>query len=438
MAEEKNAPNGASDLRQRAEEAASAQPALDRELSPDETQRLIHELRVHQIELEMQNDELRRAQLELEASRDRYSDLYDFAPVGYLTIGEKGLIQEANLTVTEMLGVERGRLIGQPFSRFVLAEDEDVLYLHRMQILQTGERQRCEIRMVRNDGTAFDVQLESIAVQDRDRNRWRTSVSDVTERKRMAQQFVRLERLRALGEMSAGVSHNLNNMLTGVMGPAQLLQRMTDDADLLREVDDILASSRRARDLVHRLHLATMGIEEDALEAVDVNPVLESAVEMSQPRWKDESEAVGIPIEVVTNLDEVPSIRGTASRLHDIFVNLLLNALDAMPEGGRIGIRTRHVDGGVQITFSDTGIGMDEETRRRVFEPFFTTKTDVGSGLGLSTVYGTVTRWGGDIRVESAPGKGTTFSIRLPAWGGEAGAGGGGSPAGAPGQASDC
>ena len=109
-----------------------------------------------------------------------------------------------------------------------------------------------------------------------------------------------------------------------------------------------------------------------------------------------------------------------------------------MPEGGRIGIRTRHVDGGVQITFSDTGIGMDEETRRRVFEPFFTTKTDVGSGLGLSTVYGTVTRWGGDIRVESAPGKGTTFSIRLPAWGGEAGAGGGGSPAGAPGQASDC
>jgi len=102
--------------------------------------------------------------------------------------------------------------------------------------------------------------------------------------------------------------------------------------------------------------------------------------------------------------------------LHDLLLNLLFNAVDAMPEGGTITLCTQSVDGGVQLTVRDTGIGMEEETRRRVFEPFFTTKMDVGSGLGLSTVHGTVTRWGGHIEVESAPGQGTTFTLWFPAW----------------------
>ena len=239
---------------------------------------------------------------------------------------------------------------------------------------------------------------------------------DITERKQMAQELVRLERLRALGEMSAGVSHNLNNILTSVLGPAQLLLRTTDDFAVRRDAESIIRATRRARDLVHRLHLSTRGVEEDELRSVQVNEVLQDAIGVTRPRWKDAPESRGIVIEVVTELADVPPIRGTESRLHDIFVNLILNAVDAMPAGGTLTIRTRAAEENVRITVTDTGIGMDKETRRRVFEPFFTTKADVGSGLGLSTAYGAVATWGGDIDVESEPGKGTTFTILLPVW----------------------
>ena len=180
-------------------------------------------------------------------------------------------------------------------------------------------------------------------------------------------------------------------------------------------------------------------------------------MQAAQPRWKDESEAKGVSIRVVFDLDEgLPEIQGTEVGLHNILINLLFNAVDAMPEGGEIRITTRRRetpppspppegegreqiappsplgkgDGGlglsdfivhpsgewVEVVVGDTGIGMDEKTRRRVFEPFFTTKLDVGTGLGLATVYGTVTRWGGLIDVESAPGRGATFTLLLPVW----------------------
>ena len=241
-------------------------------------------------------------------------------------------------------------------------------------------------------------------------------LTDITEHKRMEQELVRLERFRALSEMSAGVSHNLNNILTTMLTPAQLLQRMTGDPTLLREVDTIIRSTLWARDLVHRLHLSTRGEEEGNLQPVQVNTVVQEAIQVTRPRWKDEAESRGVAIEVVTELEDVPPIKGTASGLHDIFVNLALNAADAMPEGGTMTIRTRAVEKGVQITVTDTGIGMNEAVRRRVFEPFFTTKLDVGSGLGLSMAHGAVTRWRGEIGVESAPGKGTTFTIVLPVW----------------------
>ena len=116
-------------------------------LSPEVARRALHELRVHQIELEMQNEELRRTQEELEGSRARYFDLYDLAPVGYFTLSEQGLILEANLTGAKLLGVARGALVKQPLSRFVLREDQDIYYLHRKALLETGAPQAWELRM---------------------------------------------------------------------------------------------------------------------------------------------------------------------------------------------------------------------------------------------------------------------------------------------------
>ena len=174
------------ELRKQAEERLQKRSVEPGKLSPEDMERLIHELEVHQIELEMQNDELRRVQQKLQESRDKYSDLYDFAPVGYLTVDENVLIIEANLTVASLLGVERSRLIGKPLSHFIAKDDQDVYYLHRKQVLETRIQKACELRMMKEDGAEFYAELESIAIDDSegDFSRSRTVLIDITERKR--------------------------------------------------------------------------------------------------------------------------------------------------------------------------------------------------------------------------------------------------------------
>jgi PAS domain S-box-containing protein len=175
-------------MRRQAEEKAREKAALSPEnleaLSSEEIRRMLHELRIHQIELEMQNEELLRSQAELEASRARFFNFYDMAPVGYFTISEKGLILEANLTAANFLDVDRGALVNQPFSRFIYMEDQDFFYLHLKQLLKTGKPQTCELRMMKTDGALFWAHLASSCVLDSGGAPVCLFVlSDITERK---------------------------------------------------------------------------------------------------------------------------------------------------------------------------------------------------------------------------------------------------------------
>ena len=190
MIKKKSFPHRETDLRKRAEEIARKKITLMSEnldtLTPEEISRLLHELRVHQIELEMQNEELLRAREELKASWARYFDLYDLASAAYVTLSENGLILETNLTAATLLGVARGVLVKQTISRFILKEDQDIFYLQRKQLFETGEPQMCELRMVKHDGTVFWAHLEATAVQDADGNLvFRIVMSDNPERKRI-------------------------------------------------------------------------------------------------------------------------------------------------------------------------------------------------------------------------------------------------------------
>ena len=190
MTSKDNRPGDAAQLRRQAVEKIvrekEAQSWEDPEtLSPEEIRRLIHELRVHQVELEMQNEELLRAQGELDASRVRYFGLYDLAPVGYCTISEMGLILEANLTAATLLGVTRGALVKQPFARFIIKEDQDTYYLRRKQLSETGQPQVCEVRLMKIDGASFWARMEATAAHDTDGAPvCRVVLSDITERKR--------------------------------------------------------------------------------------------------------------------------------------------------------------------------------------------------------------------------------------------------------------
>jgi PAS domain S-box-containing protein len=173
-------------LRRQAEEALRATNRDVAAMPVKDVQHLVHELQVHQIELEMQNDELRRAQLELEAARDRYVDLYDFSPAGYLTLDTHGKIVEANLRAGTLLGVNRNKLIGQPLARFVAAEDESIFRRHCQEVLKTGTRQTCEVHLWKEAGASRWVYFESLAVHEESGliTHWRTSLLDISDRKR--------------------------------------------------------------------------------------------------------------------------------------------------------------------------------------------------------------------------------------------------------------
>jgi len=182
-------PIDAAKLRRLAEEIVREKEAHSPEnqepIPPEETRQMIHELRVHQIELEVQNEELRLAQAELAAARARYFDLYDLAPVGYCIISENGLIQEANLTIATLLGVDRSALVKRLFSRFIQKEDQDIYYRHIKPLFETGVPQVCELQLLKKDGTLFWVRLEATAAKDADgKPLCRAAVSDITERKR--------------------------------------------------------------------------------------------------------------------------------------------------------------------------------------------------------------------------------------------------------------
>ena len=239
--------------------------------------------------------------------------------------------------------------------------------------------------------------------------------TDITQHKRLEQNLIRTQRLRAVGELSAGVSHNLNNLLTGVLVPAEMLQLASDDPKVKRLSGMIVESGARAAELVHRLR-QSVSVAAEALGPVALNQAIDAVVQMMRARWKDEPEARGLNIEVYTELGEVPWIRGLRSQLYDLLTDLLLNAVEAMPQGGAITIKTALEEELVRLDFGDTGIGIDEATRLRVFEPFFTTKQSVGTGLGLAMLHNSVTQWGGTVGVESTPGKGATFILRFPVW----------------------
>ena len=196
MSEKETRSSDVAELRLRAEEMARAKAASPPEnvdsLSPEETRRTLHELRVHQIELEMQNEELRRVQVELDAARERYFDLFDLAPVGYCTVSEQGLILDANLTAAGLLGVSRSALVGERFTRYIVPEDEDVYYHRRKQLFETGAPQSCELRLVRKDASPFWARVEATAAQDAGGTPMsRIVMSDITERKRSEQSLAR-------------------------------------------------------------------------------------------------------------------------------------------------------------------------------------------------------------------------------------------------------
>ncbi|PSQ98957.1 MAG: hybrid sensor histidine kinase/response regulator [Bacteroidetes bacterium QS_9_68_14] len=226
--------------------------------------------------------------------------------------------------------------------------------------------------------------------------------------------------MEALGRMTMGVAHDLNNLLSALLGHAELLQKRVEqrgDADALSEsVQTIEQVAVDGAALVEKIQRYSRREGQSEFETLDLSALIEGCLTLTRPYWYNEPRRQGIAIELERDLHVTPPVRGVATELREVFVNLILNAVQAMPEGGRLTLRTGYDEGrGVRAEVEDTGAGMSADVREHVFEPFFTTKGEHGSGMGLSVSYGIVQEHGGHIQVDSALGRGTRFTLFFPA-----------------------
>ncbi len=265
----------------------------------------------------------------------------------------------------------------------------------------------------RRDDTLFPIRVQLEMVEGGPEPVIRAICWDLTERKEAHSRLLHTERLRILGQMASGVAHDLNNTLQHVLGNLQLLLTQIEHPGQRALLERIQQAAIDGAATVRRLHTFARAREAQT-ELVDLAAVVREVAELTRPSWAAAAQERGKPIEMVVEAAPVPPVLGNAAELREVLVNLVQNALDALPQGGTVWLRTMRAGDEVLVSVADNGVGMPPRVRHRIFDPYFTTKGQKGSGLGLSVAYTIVARHRGQIAVESEEGQGSTFTVRLP------------------------
>ena len=241
-------------------------------------------------------------------------------------------------------------------------------------------------------------------------------VHDSTREREIERQLQQSEKLRALGQLAGGIAHDFNNLLQAIIGYSQLMKGNLANQPLIEKSLGIVETAAvGGSETVRRIQQFARLRPDEPFVRIDLTQIVHESVAITRPRWEERTSRDNRPLDLRLDLRPVPPINGRPAALSEMLTNLILNALDAMPEGGRLAISTGPGDGStVSLVVSDTGVGMSDDVQHRAFEPFFTTKGEAGTGLGLAMAYSIVSRHSGDITVESAPGRGTTFTITFP------------------------
>lgn len=414
------------ELRRRANERLTSESDDSPENAGDEVRKLLHELRTYQIELELQNDELRRVQEELEETRDQYIDLYDFAPFGYLTLSEKGVIVKANLTLADLLGEERGALHGQPFTRFIFHNDQDRFYKNFKAFTVSMDRLAFDLRLQRNDGDWFWAKLECVPRTKGEMSsiHIRIALHDITDAKRLENEIIKTKKLEATALLAGGIAHDFNNLLAVIVGNLEIAQ---EDLHKGRPVADTLQVAQNA--CLHAAELTKKFLTfssggDPLITSVPVETLVTDAVSLALAGSNVDFEC--------SYPDGLCPVAVDIAQMTQAIGNVVTNAREAMLQGGVIRIRAENVDSipenlevphnreakFVKVSIQDQGTGMPWELLTQVFDPYFTSKdlrNKKGLGLGLTVTYSILKKHGGAIDIASRPDAGTTVFMYLPA-----------------------
>ena len=401
-------------------------------LPPEITESLLHELQVHQIELEMQNEELRESHNALDIVRTRYFDLYDLAPIGYLTLNSHGAIQQANLTVANLLGMTRGSLIKQPLSKLILKADQDIYYLSHKKLMESGDPQSFDLQIVRSDLTTFwanlVVALTNAYNSDADNSldteqEIRVVLSDITARKQAENALQEAKLIAdkaslAKSEFLSSMSHELRTPLNAILGFAQLIESAAPPPTMTQQknVEQILKAGWYLLELINEiLDLTVIESGKVALhiESLSLAEVLNDAEAMLQHQAQQRGINMLFPQAVDTYC-----VKADRVRMKQVFVNLLSNAIKYNKPSGSVTVSyIEKSNQRIHICVEDTGEGLTVENMVQLFQPFNRlgkeSSKEEGTGIGLVVSKRLVELMGGEIGVESTMGKGSVFWVEF-------------------------
>ncbi|MDD5470659.1 MAG: ATP-binding protein [Sideroxydans sp.] len=400
-------------------------------LEPLNTAQLMHDLQVHQIELQSQNEELRRAQLALELSNARYFDLYDMAPVGYLTVAASGLILEANLSAATLLGVARSELVSRPLSRYIAKSHQDLYYQCRRQLIDTWQAQTCELKLLQGGTVELWVKLHMSAVgDDTDTPVLRVILSDISDRKHLDDALHEtnrnLEEARLLADQAnlakseflSSMSHELRSPLNAILGFAQLMEAGSPAPTPSQKssLAQILKGGWYLLELVNDiLDLASIESGHAALnmESVSLDAVMADCQTLVEPLANASSVSMGFQ-----QTAHRWSVQADPIRLKQVMINLLSNAIKYNTSGGLVEVYcSTPTWQRLRISVRDTGHGLAANKLTQLFQPFNRLGQEAsstnGTGIGLVVSQRLVASMGGEMGVSSTVGVGSVFWFEL-------------------------
>jgi len=352
---------------------------------------------------------LEQKALEIARLKDFSENIVESLNVGVLAVDLEGLVESWNSRMEQLFGVGRHDAVGRPLNSLLppaLAteidardDQEQITGIYKQRLQHQGKT------------LTLNVSITPLVSKSGERIGRLLLFDDVTQRERMEEQMTQTEKLTSLGLLAAGVAHEVNTPLAVISNYIQMLAKQMPEGDPRQGIiEKIVKQTFRASEIVNNLlNFSRTGAAE--LVDIDVNRVVEETLSLVAHPFKTSQ------IQVVRQLGEsLPPVRGSANKLQQVFLNLFLNARDAMPAGGMLEVRTAAHNGSVEIEVVDTGAGIPREHIHRIFDPFFTTKASGrGTGLGLSVTYGIIKEHAGKIDVRSTPGKGTAFHVEFPA-----------------------
>lgn len=424
MASNSKVVEGLAALRARAEALLAERSDGPGVALPEDMEQLFQELEIHQLELELQHEEVQRHQAEVEVLERRYRDLFEAAPFGYLTLDAAGRILSANATANAILGVPQDQLTGGSLASFVDPGSQDAFHLFRVSVPGAEAIVETRLTLQAPDGRCFPARLRATRVEGPE-EALRLALLDLGAEEQRDRELEAARRLQVLGTLARGVAHDFNNLMGVILGNAELLQlECAEDGPGQLMLDHIRLAVERGRGLVKQLLSYSGKGKSRSRVPLDLHQPIQEALELLGSTLP---KGIGLrfqealaPCRVLVDPDAI----------RQVIMNLLLNAIQAMEDGGTLEVVLGHTSGDppgparvaagtskatVEILVRDTGPGMSPATLERVFDPFFSTKP-MGTGLGLSVVQGIVRDHGGVVQIQSRPSGGSEFRVLLPAF----------------------